>query len=1146
MYDVVDEKKPFEFKDLRAAVAVTPIKDTDIPHRLIRKNVKVDNKTIPVLLQPKVPNLKTVRAVAAAGYSTGTITTQELKRRYPNYFVHRPIPYQNVREMTDPYNALTRRQFTDCSRTDPTAAPALRKRNNAFLRNGFVLKLRPKGTRNPLTGMPMTPEEMEMEGSVWNQQYSGFLSQLDVWANDPKIKLLEKIKAAHYVGTVQGRFLTKHFPPLSLLEQGALPETLKVISAEEMGNVIIDRMTEDIVAVRIFSVDEENFTLLPDEFVYVALNDSALTRYERFYGRSDMEPVIQLSRINKHITNIGYAKAFEAAYMPKVIGKLPVEGTPEQKIDQLQKFASYISGAKDVVVIEQSEFGDIQAYPQEVNHEMVVAIRKDLDEIILGALGSTKAQISRTENLTRDNATIMEIENKRNIIKPDEEIYARAFEEQLLNPLFAHITGIPLQSLPVEVYIEPIPDEDNILDDLDEKKADEGKREGIESSESGFQDEKEDEVEHGSLEQNDRISSLGATGKKSFDENKHKRDEDGKFAKKEGVVELRRREDKNLERKQETKMQAPYDYEEYTNTITEWFDRQRYDVKVTGVDDSTINLYTGKNIASKVSDVLDNVPDEYMEDIKTVKIDFAEGRAIGSYDYINEELAFNIPLIASYGKGGKYEFLEAITRHEIAHVRFMKWSLDKRKRWAERMKEVGPINSYTERMILRDEVAQEAEDDSVSNSYSKLIETLKPLQEKMMYGSLGAEDEINIDTLKKRLGLTSDAEFLDGTVEKKIEEFLWLKLNFFANEQHSAIFEVSEGKDVLGEKYRIHYDFDEDKFKRAVEIYEKEFKGSDVGAAGRTFDENKHKRDEKGRWAKKDSNALKRKKDKRLESQHIRPDKLGSMRKWANEIERTFDRQRYKVRVDIRNQNLSLSNILDTTTMLSKILDKVPDKDMEKVKKIVLKTGGENVSTGSYSFNKKEMMFNLEHMHKYGGKRKREFMQAIVDHEVAHARFAEWDLDKMKRWKALTEEVGPINTYVESMKKYDKKFKKQEDNLALKSFNLNHSIVKSLQGRLRDAIAAGGAVDSYDRSEIDFYKNYLELDSDEEFLSKDVNDRYEKYSWLRWNKYANEQHSALFEEYHSNVIEDSGYYHDSYGRDRLNKMKEKYHAEFEK
>ena len=327
-----------------------------------------------------------------------------------------------------------------------------------------------------------------------------------------------------------------------------------------------------------------------------------------------MEPVIQLSRINKHITNIGYAKAFEAAYMPKVIGKLPVEGTPEQKIDQLQKFASYISGAKDVVVIEQSEFGDIQAYPQEVNHEMVVAIRKDLDEIILGALGSTKAQISRTENLTRDNATIMEIENKRNIIKPDEEIYARAFEEHLLNPLFAHITGIPLQSLPVEVYIEPIPDEDNILDDLDEKKADEGKREGIESSESGFQDEKEDEVEHGSLEQNDRISSLGATGKKSFDENKHKRDEEGKFAKKEALG-LKRKPDKRTERKEVSKVEWPFDTDRFVKKVTEGFDRQRYEVKLTGVNDGVVTVGKGMDIAGRISDVLDTISDEDVEDI---------------------------------------------------------------------------------------------------------------------------------------------------------------------------------------------------------------------------------------------------------------------------------------------------------------------------------------------------------------------------------------------------------------------------------------------------------------------------------------------------------------------------------------------------
>ena len=620
-------------------------------------------------------------------------------------------------------------------------------------------------------------------------------------------------------------------------------------------------------------------------------------------------------------------------------------------------------------------------------------------------------------------------------------------------------------------------------------------------------------------------------------------------------VDLKRKKDKRTER-QDTKMMYHGEYQvpEFKKHMMKKFDRQRYKV-VIDTQKHKIGFQKAQHIADNLSDVLDIAPDKWMTDVKTLRISLGNMPQTGSYNFRTKEMSFNLDHLNRYGKGGDYRFIKALVAHETGHARYNEWPLEKKKVWAKKMKEIGPINSYVEKFLEIDERRQKNEKEKGKGSFSRVRQrVIEPLQaaikNKIENGvPLTKFKQEDYDRYKKQFFLKSDEEFIDGTFDMIMDNYVWMGSNMYANEQHSAIHEAFDNTNVLGEYDKGGYNewFDEDRFDKAKEVYENEYKDtSDVGAAGREFDENKHKRDEKGRWATKDSNALKRKKDKRLGSQHIRPDKLGSMRKWANEIERTFDRQRYKVRVDIRNQNLSLSNILDTTTMLSKILDKVPDKDMEKVKKIVLKTGGENVSTGSYSFNKKEMMFNLEHMHKYGGKRKREFMQAIVDHEVAHARFAEWDLDKMKRWKALTEEVGPINTYVESMKKYDKRIKKEEDNLALKSFSLNHNIVKSLQGRLRDAIAAGGAVDSYDRSEIDFYKNYLELDSDEEFLSKDVNDRYEKYSWLRWNKYANEQHSALFEEYHSNVIEDSGYYHDSYGRDRLNKMKEKYHAEFEK
>ena len=554
----IKELGEYTFESLREEVHVIKLKH--IPRKLIQRKMILTGREkegpVSVVLLPNVPNIKTLAAAAAAGQgvggpgqSTASIRTKELQEKYPKYFIHRPIPSINIREMTDPYNGLTRKMFTDCARTDPTGSSALRKRNNAFFRNGFHLKLRLKSQRSQIDGHILTEEEQDAMTTVYYQTYIAILNQLDSWCNNKEIKLKAKIKTAHYVGVVQGRFLTKHFPPMAYLEPGELPITLKVISAEEMGNVVIDRMTEEIIAVRIYSVDEENFVLLPDEFVYGFLNDSALTRYERFYGRSDMEAVTQISRINKHITNVGYAKAFEAAYMPKILSQLEVEGNPTEKMQQLKDHANFLTeSGTDVIAIEAGENSNIQAMPQEVNHEMVVAIRKDIDEVMLGALGSTKAQISRTENLTRDNATIMEIENKRNVITPDENTFAEFFEQQLLNPLFCHLAGVPADNLPVEIYIEAIPDEEDILEKLDEKKADEegdggpGQQQqqqgqGPEPGQMRLEQQKENEINSESYRQDDAISDYGASaaaaGTRKFNEADHKRDK-GKFARKAG------------------------------------------------------------------------------------------------------------------------------------------------------------------------------------------------------------------------------------------------------------------------------------------------------------------------------------------------------------------------------------------------------------------------------------------------------------------------------------------------------------------------------------------------------------------------------------------------------------------------------------
>ena len=451
------------------------------------------------------------------------ILSADLRERYPEYFQYRPIPATNIREAIDPYPFNIRNQFTNAARTDPTMAPAIRKRVNAFFRNGFTLELEVKDKRSPVTNIRMDDKQLEVYHQQIYQRYHIILRTLEAWTEGHSIKLLKMVKKSYHTGCVQGRFLARFFPPLEFLKPGRLPEFIKVLSAEETHNVVMDRLTEQIVAVRIASIDEEKYTLLPDEIVYGHVNDSALTKYESLYGRSDMEPVIQLARLNKFITNVAYQKAVVAAYLPKVLASIPLpEAEADEKTQILKERAEALDNPDaSLMLFESSEHTEFQSYPQMVNQEMITAIRRDIDEICLGAIGSTKAQISRTENLTRDNATIQEIENERNVITPDENAYAEFYETQLLNPLFAHLCGTPEEYLDVRVIIKRIPDKEDVLEKINksyDKK--DGNGDGPKNPwqrQNDLQKDKEEDIATGALQQEDATTSLGASGMTAID-----------------------------------------------------------------------------------------------------------------------------------------------------------------------------------------------------------------------------------------------------------------------------------------------------------------------------------------------------------------------------------------------------------------------------------------------------------------------------------------------------------------------------------------------------------------------------------------------------------------------------------------------------
>ena len=380
---------------------------------------------------------------------------------------HFPTYAYDILEMNDPYSREVRNLFTDCALGDPSVRTPLRRRRNAFLANGFHLELELKSSRNPETDIEFTPEELAMANAELNQsELVKPLKQLEEWASQDEVNILEKMKEAQFLGVVQGRSLVRIIPPMSQLGHGILPLMCRKVPAEETGNVILNRRFASIIGVRYYSILEGTGVALPDGMVYCYFNDSSLKRFEQYYGRSDLEAILQLSRVNKKIINHDYPKAIVSAYMPKLFGKIPVTGSKEEKERYLQEYAARFAN-QDAVMAEATEETEISFHPVQVNQGMIEAIRHDIQRIMNPALGTTNLKMGETDQLTRDNATIMEVEEKREIRQPDEMVVFKFFENQLFNPLYAHLLNTDFKQLPVKVKIirNPPDDETAMLED---------------------------------------------------------------------------------------------------------------------------------------------------------------------------------------------------------------------------------------------------------------------------------------------------------------------------------------------------------------------------------------------------------------------------------------------------------------------------------------------------------------------------------------------------------------------------------------------------------------------------------------------------------------------------------------------------------
>ena len=407
-------------------------------------------------------------------YSKQDVTFRGTKTKVVKYVSaigEEQTTYQSkLKEQTDPYLSGTRDDFTNSAYTDPTVAPSLEQRHNAFFENGFTLALVLKNTINPTNGKEMTDDEIKKALEGAEGKYGQAFAKIKQWAlSNIDVNLHSHMKTHNITNVVQGRSMTLFSPPLSLLKDGELPTSLTTITTEETGNPIVDVLQRKMVAIRV-DLGNKKFAL-PDEIVYTIRKQWGLRKDSLFFGASSLESVVQVSKAFKRLCNFDIPKAVVAGYLTKIIAKISATGSPAQQQSQIDSIlAGIIDDGTDIIGVSADI--DLKDVRIQIDHDIIKICFDILDELLMSAAGSTKAQLGRTANLNRDTATIMEIANIKYIRSPDEELVSTAFENQLLNPLFSHLTEVDINELPVKIAIvRKEHQETSISDERLEKKA---------------------------------------------------------------------------------------------------------------------------------------------------------------------------------------------------------------------------------------------------------------------------------------------------------------------------------------------------------------------------------------------------------------------------------------------------------------------------------------------------------------------------------------------------------------------------------------------------------------------------------------------------------------------------------------------------
>ena len=367
------------------------------------------------------------------------------------------VPVPKLKEVTDPYPGNTRKDFTNVLLTDPVASPAAAFRVGTIFEDGFELQLTLASQFNKVTGREMTPEEIQLALSGQIQLYSQFLEQLNTWKSDKDVEQLAKDLEG--VSLAQGKAAGQIFPGILDLKQGQLPTICEIIPADDLGNPIIDvGVTRKIVAVKI-NVDEKDKDentkdiLRADEIVYITRGMRGLRREAKYQGTSPLEPVLQISKALKRYYHLDAPLAMITSYMTKQLLKVKEDMTDEATSTKINTFMTTLFKSTTMALAMPEWFDDVKTIEPKVNWDMFNGAENKLANVELAVLQVPKSSQNREQDLNRDIATIQAIQFVRFVRKPDEKLIAKALENQIFNPLFAHLVGKNLKEIPFRIKI---------------------------------------------------------------------------------------------------------------------------------------------------------------------------------------------------------------------------------------------------------------------------------------------------------------------------------------------------------------------------------------------------------------------------------------------------------------------------------------------------------------------------------------------------------------------------------------------------------------------------------------------------------------------------------------------------------------------